>query len=157
MKINDAVFGLLLTLISLAILSTIQSYPDIPGQQVGPALFPGLIAMALGVCGVVLIYRGWQERHSVPWLKTADWLHSSRHLIGFLLLTGGIVFYILASTDLGFLPAAWLLMWALMVNLKVAPARAAVLSLLLSALVHFAFYTLLRVPLPWGVLTPWAW
>jgi len=24
-------------------------------------------------------------------------------------------------------------------------------------LVHFAFYKLLRVPLPWGVLTPWAW
>ena len=44
-----------------------------------------------------------------------------------------------------------------MVNLKVAPVPAAVLSLLLSALVHFAFYTLLRVPLPWGVLTPWAW
>ena len=44
-----------------------------------------------------------------------------------------------------------------MVNLKVAPVRAAVLSLLLSVLVHFAFYTLLRVPLPWGVLTPWAW
>ncbi|MSQ65414.1 MAG: tripartite tricarboxylate transporter TctB family protein [Limnohabitans sp.] len=157
MKINDAVFGLLLTLISLAVLSTIQSYPDIPGQQVGPALFPGLIALALGVCGIVLMYRGWQARRTVPWWQTADWLHSPRHLSGFMLVTGGIVFYILASTDLGFLPAACLLMWALMVNLKVPPVRAAVLSLLLSALVHFAFYALLRVPLPWGVLTPWAW
>jgi putative tricarboxylic transport membrane protein len=24
-------------------------------------------------------------------------------------------------------------------------------------LVHYGFYSLLRVPLPWGVLTPWAW
>jgi putative tricarboxylic transport membrane protein len=23
--------------------------------------------------------------------------------------------------------------------------------------VHFAFYKLLRVPLPWGILTPMAW
>ena len=156
MKINDAVFGLLLTLISLAVLHTIQSYPDIPGQQVGPALFPGLIAILLGVCGIVLIYRGWQSRQLVPWLQTAEWWHSKRHLSGFILLVAGIVFYMLASEAIGFLPVAWLLMWTLMVNLKVAPVRAAVLSLLLSALVHFAFYTLLRVPLPWGVLTPWA-
>lgn len=157
MKINDAVLGLLLTLISLAVLHTIQSYPDIAGQQVGPALFPGLIAILLGVCGIVLICRGWQSRQLVPWLQAAEWWHSKRHLSGFILLVAGIVFYMLASEAIGFLPVAWLLMWTLMVNLKVAPVRAAVLSLLLSALVHFAFYTLLRVPLPWGVLTPWAW
>jgi putative tricarboxylic transport membrane protein len=23
--------------------------------------------------------------------------------------------------------------------------------------IHFAFYKLLRVPLPWGMLTPYAW
>ena len=157
MKINDAVFGLLLTLICLAVLHTIQSYPDIPGQQVGPALFPGLIAIILGLCGIVLIYRGWQSRQRMPWLQTAEWWHSKRHFTGFLLLVVGIVFYMLASESLGFLPTAWLLMWALMVNLNVTLVRAAVLSLLLSVLVHFAFYTLLRVPLPWGVLTPLAW
>ena len=113
MKINDAVFGLLLTMISLAVLHTIQSYPDIPGQQVGPALFPGLIAILLGVCGIVLIYRGWQSRQLVPWLQTAEWWHSKRHLSGFLLLVAGIVFYMLASEAIGFLPVAWLLMWTL--------------------------------------------
>ena len=157
MKINDAVLGLLLTLISLAVLHTIQSYPDIAGQQVGPALFPGLIAILLGICGIVLIYRGWQSWQLIPWLQAADWWHSRRHLTGFILLIAGIFFYMVASEDLGFLPTACLLMWTLMVNLQVAPVRAAVLSLLLSVLVHFAFYTLLRVPLPWGVLTPWAW
>jgi len=30
-------------------------------------------------------------------------------------------------------------------------------AVIATVLVHFAFYKLLRVPLPWGVLTPWAW
>ena len=40
-KLNDAVFGLLLTLLGAAVLVGIQGYPRIPGQPVGPALFPG--------------------------------------------------------------------------------------------------------------------
>jgi putative tricarboxylic transport membrane protein len=31
------------------------------------------------------------------------------------------------------------------------------IALVLTLLIHYAFYKLLRVPLPWGVLQPIAW
>jgi putative tricarboxylic transport membrane protein len=62
MKLNDAIFGLVLALLGAVVLFTVQSFPKIPGQQVGPALFPGLIAAGLCVGGVVLMVRGWRAR-----------------------------------------------------------------------------------------------
>jgi len=35
--------------------------------------------------------------------------------------------------------------------------RALVLAVLLTLLIHFVFYKLLRVPLPWGLLQGVAW
>jgi putative tricarboxylic transport membrane protein len=55
MRLNDAVWGALLLLFSAVILFHVQSFPKIPGQQVGPALFPGLLAVGLAVCGALLI------------------------------------------------------------------------------------------------------
>ena len=47
MKINDAVFGAILLLLGAAVLVTVQSFPRIPGQNVGPGLFPGLIGAGM--------------------------------------------------------------------------------------------------------------
>ncbi len=103
MKLNDAVFGLLLLALGGFVLFTVQAFPKIPGQQVGPALFPGLIALGLGVGGVLLVARGWRERASVPWFAAQAWLKSPRHLAGFAVLIGSVLFYMKASTYLGFL------------------------------------------------------
>jgi putative tricarboxylic transport membrane protein len=46
---------------------------------------------------------------------------------------------------------------ALFKALRVNWRRTLIVSVIATVLVHFAFYKLLRVPLPWGVLTPWAW
>lgn len=66
MKINDAVFGLLLLMLGLAVLAVVQGYPQIPGQQVGPALVPGLIAVGLCLCGALLALKGLRERSGTP-------------------------------------------------------------------------------------------
>ena len=57
MKLNDAVWGALLLLFSSIILVHVQSFPRIPGQQVGPALFPGFLAVGLAVCGALLVLK----------------------------------------------------------------------------------------------------
>ena len=157
MKLNDAIFGALLLALGVAVLLLVQGYPKIPGQQVGPALFPGLIATGLCVCGVLLVLRGWRERAAMPWLRLGDWARSPRHLRAFAAVIAGVLFYVLASQALGFLVCAPLVMLALMLALGVAPGRAVVVAVLAALLIHFAFYKLLRVPLPWGVLTPIAW
>ncbi len=73
------------------------------------------------------------------------------------MLLGSIVFYIVAANRLGFLPCAVLILVANFLALRVAPGRAVLVAVVAALVIHFAFYKLLRVPLPWGLLTPWAW
>ena len=157
MKLNDAIFGVLLLALGAAVLAVVQGYPKIPGQPVGPALFPGLIAAGLCVCGVLLVARGWRQRHEAVWLAGDDWVRSPRHVLAFATVVAAVLFYILASDWLGFLPAAVLILLALFLVLKVPPGRAVLVAAVAALLVHFAFYKLLRVPLPWGVLKGVAW
>jgi putative tricarboxylic transport membrane protein len=157
MKLNDAVFGLLLMVLGAAVLVAVQGYPRIPGQPVGPALFPGLIAAGLCICGALLAARGWRRRAQQPWLEWQDWVRSPRHMLALAILLGGILFYLFASEKLGFLPTAALILTALFLVLRVPPARAVPIAIVATLLVHFAFYKLLRVPLPWGVLQGVAW
>jgi putative tricarboxylic transport membrane protein len=156
-KLNDAVFGLLLMVLGAAVLVAVQGYPKIPGQPVGPALFPGLIAAGLCIGGVLLVARGWRERAAQHWLVWDDWVRSRRHTLGLLVLIGSVLFYILAADKLGFLLCAPVILAALFVVLRVKPLSAVVIAVVATLLVHFAFYKLLRVPLPWGVLKGFAW
>src|SRR3954447_23306010 len=157
MKLNDAILGALLAALGAAVLVAIQGYPKIPGQPVGPALFPGLIAAGLCVAGVLLVARGWRERAAQPWLAWDDWVRSPRHGVALAVLLGSVLFYILAADKLGFLITAALILAALFLVLRVPPPRALLIALVAALLIHFAFYKLLRVPLPWGVLKGVAW
>jgi len=157
MKLNDAIFGLLLAILGITILITIQPFPKIPGQQVGPALFPGLIATGLCIGGLILMVQGWRVRSSVPWLALDDWVRSPRHVLGFVTLVASVVFYILVSEQLGFLFSATLILTALLYVLRVPLGKSVLIAVIASLLIHFAFYKLLRVPLPWGVLVNHSW
>jgi putative tricarboxylic transport membrane protein len=157
MKLNDAIFGLVLLALGAMVLFAIQSFPKIPGQPVGPALFPGMIAAGLCVAGALLVLRGVRDRARQPWLAWDEWVRSPRHIVALVVLLGCVVFYILASNRLGFLPTAALILLALFSVLHVPPGRAVLLAVVATLVIHFAFYKLLRVPLPWGMLTPYAW
>ena len=65
MKVNDAVFGAVFLALSLLVLWTIQGYPKIPGQNVGPAAFPGVVAGLLALCSLLLIVQGVRARDAV--------------------------------------------------------------------------------------------
>ena len=157
MKLNDAVFGLLLLVLGAAVLVGVQGYPKIPGQPVGPALFPGLIAAGLCVCGLLLVARGWRERAQQGWLAWDDWVRSPRHVLALAVLLASVLFYIFAANFLGFLPTAFAIVLAMFLVLGVRPVPALVTALIAVLVVHTAFYKLLKVPLPWGLLTGVSW
>jgi putative tricarboxylic transport membrane protein len=156
-KLNDAVFGLLLVALGVAVLFGVQGFPNIPGQPVGPALFPGIIAAGLCIGGVLLVVRGLRTQAGQPWLAWDDWVRSPRHVAALAVLLGSVIFYIVAADWLGFLPTAALILVALFWVLRVPPGRAVLVAAIAAVVIHFAFYKLLRVPLPWGLLTPYAW
>lgn len=156
MKLNDAVFGAILVVLGLAIVVHVQAFPAIPGQQVGPAIFPGLVAGGLALCGLLLIASGLKHRASQPWFVAEPWTRSTRHVAGFAAVIAAVAFYIAAANALGFLITGPLVLFALFVVFGVRPGKAAVVAIVATLVIWYAFYKLLRVPLPWGILTKFA-
>ena len=161
MKLNDAVWGVLFALLGAAILWHVQGFPRIPGQNVGPGLFPGVLAVAMLVCGAILIATGLKARRSagatLRWAVAPEWLRSRRHVLAFAVLVASNVFYLLVVDRLGFLLTAFVYLVALMWVLRVRLAVAVPVAFIMALAIHYAFYKLLRVPLPWGVLQGIAW
>ena len=162
MKLDDSVWGMLFALLGAAILWHVQGFPRIPGQNVGPALFPGLVATALLVCGVLLIASGVRahrraEAVAARWAEPPAWLRSPPQLLAFAVLVASNVFYLLVVDRLGFLLTAFVYLAALMWVLRVRLALVLPVAFVMALLIHYAFYKLLRVPLPWGVLQGIAW
>ena len=157
MKLSDAVFGLLLLALGAAVLAIVTSYPTIAAQRVGPALFPGLIAVGVVIAGLILIVQGWRARATIPWIRFEPWVRSPRHVAGVLGVIGSIVFYIFASEKLGFFLTSLLILTICFRLFGVALGRSVVIATIATFVIHFAFYKLLRVPLPWGVFNNFAW
>lgn len=156
MKINDAIFGACFLLLGVVVLIHVQGFARIPGQQVGPGLFPGIIAAGFALSGIVLIISGIRSRGTQPWTETADWMRSGRHLIAFAAIVGGVAAYILLAESVGFLIVSPLLLFLWLVVLGVRTKMAVIVAVVATLLIWYAFYKVLRVPLPWGVLTKMA-
>lgn len=156
MKINDAVFGAIFLLLGVVVLVHVQAFPKIPGQQVGPALFPGLVSVGLAVCGLLLIVSGIRHRADHPWHEMADWMRSPRHIIGFFAVVAGLAAYILLAQTVGFLIVAPILLLVWFKVLGVRTGTAIIVAVVATIVIWYAFYKILRVPLPWGVLTKFA-
>jgi putative tricarboxylic transport membrane protein len=160
-KFNDAVWGALCVLFAGVLLIHVQSFPHIPGQNVGPGLFPGAIAIGIAVCGLILIVRGIRARlahaEGSQWLWLPPWLKSGRHVLALAVGVGVNAFYLLAVDKLGFIFTGFIYLLAFMWVLRVRLVRTIPIALVMTLVIHYAFYKLLKVPLPWGVLTPYAW
>jgi putative tricarboxylic transport membrane protein len=161
MKLNDAVWGALLIALAGAVLIHVQRFGTIPGQQYGPAIFPGLVAVGLAICGVLLIGSGLAARArnlaGARWVAFAPWIRSNRHVLAFVLTIGVNVLYILFVDKLGFIPTGIVYLAVLFAVFRVRPAWIVPLAIVLTLVIHSAFYKLLKVPLPWGLLQGFIW
>ena len=155
MRIHDGLIGGVLLLLSLAVLWHIQGFPPAAGQQFGPAVFPGLIAIGLALSSAALVWQG--LRATQPWLLLSDGLRSPRHLAAFAITVGSMVFYILLSETLGFIVCSLVVLVALQWACGVRPLLALAVAVAATLVIHTCFYKLLKVPLPWGLLQPLAW
>ena len=156
MKINDTLSGAALAAFGITILVHVQSFPPMPGQKVGPALFPGLVATGLIICALLLFKRGLATVRG-GWIEWPAWIAQKRIALGFALIPVVLVVYAAVSEKLGFLPTAIAFLFTLFLVFGVKLRVALAVALAGSLGIHYIFYKLLKVPLPWGVLTPLAW
>jgi putative tricarboxylic transport membrane protein len=157
MKINDVLSGLLIGSFGAAIYLHARSFPPLPGQNVGPNMFPQLIATGLMICAMFLVFRGVKTLGTEGWFTLPGWLGQGRIALGFLLIPLVLVFYVAVSESLGFLPTAVILLMTLFLVFKVRLRTAIVVAVLGALCIHTLFYKLLKVPLPWGLLKSVAW
>jgi putative tricarboxylic transport membrane protein len=157
MKIHDSLNGALLLAFAIAVYWHTQGFPEIPGDPVGPALFPRVISIGMALCAVVLIVRGWLSAGPRSWAEIPDWIRMPRLVVAFLLVVLGLLAAYLFLDRIGFLVLAPSLLAALMVVLQIRVAVAIPVAIGASLLIHTIFYKGLGVPLPWGLLEAWAW
>ncbi|MGW8188637.1 MAG: tripartite tricarboxylate transporter TctB family protein, partial [Desulfobacterales bacterium] len=106
-----------------------------------------------------LIIRGVRSRNGKPWVTLLDWVSSPRHVIDFFLVIAVLIFYILVSEPLGFIPTAFICLMTLLVRLR-GPAywkSSTLISIIAVMVIQQFFGEFLRVPLPWGIVPIFGW
>lgn len=154
MLLPDKVTGPAIAALGAAAALAGSRLPPVPGQQVGPSAFPVVIGLGLVACGILIaagIGRSFEDGEEAA--DTPAPFPAWRAAVPPALL----VLYALAADTLGFVPTAFLIV-AILARLFGAGWRLTLgVAALAPPLIHLAFYKLLRVPLPDGLLAmPWS-
>ena len=161
MKFNDAIWGAALVVFAGLLFVHVQAFPAMPGQKVGPGAMPSMLAVGIGICGALLFLRGLRERAggqgAQRWIEMPEWFGSMPQVIGFGVLVAINLLYLYGVDRLGFIVTGTIYLAALMWALRVPLVRALPIAIVMTLLIHYAFYKLLKVPLPWGLLQAVAW
>ncbi|MBP0466173.1 tripartite tricarboxylate transporter TctB family protein [Roseomonas sp. PWR1] len=161
MHLSDRVTGLFLAVLGALAFWGGSRLPAVPGQDVGPAVFPMVVGGGLVLCGVLIaigIGRSFEEAEVEP-VEAHEGL--ARHLgdrraLAAFVPPALLLFYALASETLGFLPTAFVMVLLAALSLGASLRLAVIMAVGAPPLVHLVFYKLLRVPLPAGLLpAPW--
>ncbi len=139
--------------------------PPVPGQQIGPNVFPMVVGIGLVLCGAMIalgVGRVFEEEaeadlaaHENP-PSPAETRHGPLFGLRALIPPALLLFYVLAVDRLGFFLTAASIVLTASKALGASWRLAIPLSILAPAAIHLAFNKLLRVPLPPGFLPmPW--
>ena len=137
--------------------------PPVPGQPVGPNVFPLVIGIGLAICGLMIalgVGHSFEEEEELIPLEPGQEaavtkrgkFYGLRALFPPLLL----LFYVLAVDRIGFILTAATIVFVTATALGARLKLALPLALLAPIGIHLIFYKLLRVPLPAGLIPmPW--
>lgn len=155
MKISDTLSGILLGIFAVIIFVMALSFPPTPGQEFGSGLFPRLIAIGLLICAVCLVVQSWKRGDRQRWLAWPGL--NMVTFLRFCMIPAALVFYFLTAEFLGFFISSGIILIVTFLVFGVRPLRGLVLTVVSLLVIHFAFYNVLEVPLPWGLLETFAW
>lgn len=152
MQRSDRWVGMVLAVLALAVLWSARAFPTVPGQKLGSAFLPMIIGAVLLACALALIVRSFR---SGTYATAGDATPRPReHFGSALVIVGAVLAYLFLAERVGFLVIAPLCLMAAFLALRVRFGLALCWAIGGTLLVHLAFYKLLRVPLPWGPMTP---
>ncbi|WP_340107374.1 tripartite tricarboxylate transporter TctB family protein [Pikeienuella sp. HZG-20] len=147
MELNDRIIGLLTVLAGVLIFTGTLGLREVPGQALGSAFFPRIIAGVFVLTGAALI----ATAAPAPYLRLPKWMRGGGGVAA-AGVVAAVICWIAAVEALGFLLATWILISSLAVLLGGRIWIALIVAAGATALFHMIFVELLRVPLPRGVI-----
>ena len=162
MRLPDRVTGLFLVGLGAAAAYGGWQLPPVPGQPVGPNVFPLVIGTGLALCGLAIAFgigHTFEEEEELipieggqPPQPPPGKLYGLRALLPPALL----LFYVAMADRLGFIITAALIVFVTSTALGAKWKLSLPLAVLAPIGIHLIFSKLLRVPLPAGLLPmPW--
>lgn len=152
MRIHDTIIGVFLMLLGGYILWQASGFPQMPGQAIGPASFPTLLALGFLGGGAIVAIKGWRNRQTTGWIVLEKgWSEMSR-LVPALVAIIGTVLLAALFEQIGFLVGGSLLLIALYFTLGYRSAKWFAMSVAFIGAVYYGMAKILLVPLPLGML-----
>jgi putative tricarboxylic transport membrane protein len=158
MKFNDAVIGVFFVVFAIAEITYAQlTFPPLHGQNFDSRDFPTLIGIGFIICGVLLIFSGLKSRAAgsfvgAAFLSLGDWISNNRTALNFVSVVLGVLLFMMLVNFTGFALTSFALLLVLFHRFGNSFAISLVSSVVTTGIVYVLFGTLLRVPLPVGVL-----
>jgi putative tricarboxylic transport membrane protein len=161
MRLPDRVTGLFLVGLGAASAYGGWKLPPVPGQPVGPNVFPLVIGTGLALCGLAIAFgigHSFEEEEEIIPFEggTAPAPRGKIYGLRALLPPALLLFYVFVADRLGFIITAALIVYVTSTALGARWKLSLPLALLAPIAIHLIFSKLLRVPLPIGLLPmPW--
>jgi putative tricarboxylic transport membrane protein len=155
MRLHDTLTGLFLALIGAAVAWQASTFPPAPGHGPGAGAFPLMLGLGLAGCGVVLLVTG--RREVGGWLEFEEGARRLATARNAVLVPLALLAYALCVETAGFFPTSFVLLAGLFLAFGVRRRWIVPLAAGVTLALHGAFYSVLRVPLPWGWLEGVAW
>ncbi len=153
MRFNDLVSGAILIAVAIVVIILTLRFPDFPGQNYGPAVFPRLLAGLLILCGVLMAIRGFAAwRAGEPLAEVPSWARDPANIVSALLVLAATLAYIFVLDAVGFVPLTLVVLLVLFLWFKVRMPVAVVTALVAAFGINWFFASLMRVPLPRGLM-----
>jgi putative tricarboxylic transport membrane protein len=169
MRLSDRVTGPFMIALGALAAYGGSRLPPVPGQQIGPDVFPLVVGSGLVICGAMIalgIGRHYEDEAEADLAKITSqlttetgagdqpraWWRGLKALVPPALL----LFYVLVVERLGFLPTAAAIVMVTALALGARLRLAIPMAVVAPLAVNLVFAKLLRVPLPSGLLPlPW--
>src|SRR5947199_7122343 len=161
MCLSERVYGLCLVGVGGGAAYCGWMLPPVPGQPVGPNLYPLVLGSGLALCGLAIAFgigHSFEEEEEIIPLEGGEAAAPAARFYGLrgLLPPALLLFYVMAADRLGFIITAALIVYATSTALGARWKLSLPLCVLAPIGIHLIFSKLLRVPLPIGLLPmPW--
>lgn len=169
MHLSDRTTGLFLIALGGVAAYGGSRLPPVPGQQIGPEVFPMVVGIGIAICGGLIaagVGRSYEDEAEADLARIsteteADGMPAGAHHsrwweLRVLIPPALLLFYYYVVDRLGFLPTAAVIVLIASLALGARARLAIPLAIVAPLCINLIFLKLLRVPLPSGMLPlPW--